>query len=261
MSTELERLPSLGSLIQHARKALDGAKSYTQVLEARAEADTVYTAARLTARLSKVKDAHNAVQEKCRVLMGDAIQLEVLCQIKLADEIDLAQANGQLRTQGDNSRDNEKARNPTGKAGLPDIGLTGDAVHRARIVRDASLARPGFVRELIEEKLRNAQAPTRRQVQQAAKEISGKRRPLKAPRRTMKAPANGGTEAELPTVAIGDVAAILALADRVRSRFGEGSADVRALCSTVERLCAVHVRGARGSAAGVVGAGVEATAA
>ena len=51
-----------------------------------------------------------------------------------------------------------------------DLGLRRDQIHDARLIRDAEVAEPGFVRRTLEDKLERGEAPTRSAVRRAAED-------------------------------------------------------------------------------------------
>ena len=103
------------------------------------------------------------------------------------------------------------AHSKKGTVGYKDIGLGHHDIYRARIIRDAEARQPGIVRQTVEEKLQSAQEPRRSHVMRAAREIA---RPSKR-RKQRRTGRLGGdvacAEAELPAVAMDNVAQILDL--------------------------------------------------
>jgi len=62
---------------------------------------------------------------------------------RLADEYDAAQERGEVAKRGDNQRGRSNGERPPSST---DIGLTHKEIHEARLLRDAELIDPGFVR-------------------------------------------------------------------------------------------------------------------
>jgi hypothetical protein len=235
---EIERLPAL---IRSAMQTLDSAKSAGEILDARNLADAVYNAAKTANRLQSAMAASEKVQQASRKVMGDAISIEMRALARLACEYDDAVARGEAHAHG---RPKGKGRLPT----VADLGLDHARIFEARAVAAAEKAQPGVVRRAVQERLASAQTPTKEHVKRAISAVSGS----KISRRHKRTSGSKrSTGVELPAadtdveVVIDDVARVLELADRVRSRYGDGSADVRALCTAVERLVAVHVRARR----------------
>lgn len=163
MTTEIEKLPRL---IARAMASLEKATTAGEVLEAKEQANVAYTAAKMAARMSRIKDAHDAVLTACRKSMGDALEIEARAQVRLADEYDAAQKRGEVGQQGNPGGLNRSQRErltPT----TEDIGLTRKQVHAARAVRDAEKAKPGIVHKTVEQKLEAGEEPTRADVKRA----------------------------------------------------------------------------------------------
>ena len=148
MSNELERLPDL---IKHAAASLANATTAAEVLEARDNAKVAYDAAKLAARLNKVKDAHDTVIAACRRAQADALVIEAAAQCRLAEEYDAAQERGEVQGHGgQGKRDIPQENIPSV---VTDIGLTSKQVHQARKIRDAEKAKPGLIRKVLDETL------------------------------------------------------------------------------------------------------------
>jgi hypothetical protein len=237
--SEVERLPDL---IQRASSMLADAVSAGEVLEAGRLASVAYTAARLAARLLNARKAHDHVQAVARRVMGDAILIEARCQCLLADEVDLAQQRGELRVRGDN-KDVEGAKNrKPGKVGLAEFGITSGVAFRARVMRDAMQLRPDFAHDIIEARLQNAQPPTRRQVQLAAREIS--RPDSCSPRPKTARPAVVFDDEEFAGGERFDVSRVWDLVERTRAKYAK-SPDISALCNVAAYCISLHLRSVR----------------
>lgn len=164
MSTDIEKLPRL---IAHAAATLAKASTAAEVLEARDQADVAYTAAKVAARMSKIRDAHDTILTACRKTMADALVIEARAQCRLADEYDAAQERGDVAKQSPG-----RPKSVPNKNDLPtanDVGLTRKQVHEARTVRDAEKAKPGIVRRAVDERLEAGEEPTRADVKRALK--------------------------------------------------------------------------------------------
>jgi hypothetical protein len=145
--------------------SLANATTAAEVLEARDNAKVAYDAAKLAARLNKVKDAHDAVIAACRRAQADALVIEAC---RLAEEYDAAQERGEVQGHGgQGKRDIPQENIPSV---VTDIGLTSKQVHQARKIRDAEKAKPGLIRKVLDEKLAAGEEPSRAQVQRAVKE-------------------------------------------------------------------------------------------
>ena len=179
MGTDIEKLPRL---IERAAAALARATTAAEILDARDQADLVYTAAKAAARMGKVKDAHDTVQAACRKMMADALIIETQAACRLADEYDAAQERGEVQKRGGNHT--SKVLNENFAPTLASIGLDKKQVHEARAVRDAEKAKPGVVRKAVEKKLAAGEEPTRADVKRAVKgeRPSGKANAASKPR-------------------------------------------------------------------------------
>jgi hypothetical protein len=240
---EIERLPVL---IRRAIATLESAKTAGEILDAKKLTDIAYTTAKLASRLRGAKNAHDTVLTACHKTMGDALIIESRAQVRLADEVDAAQKRGEMIGSHDGAK---KRPSEAPIITLKDIGITKDKLHEARVVRNAEAKEPGIVRKTVEEKLQSAKEPTRADVKRATRAHSGrgkqrsKRRAASSGGRAQSAVA--GAEVELPAVAMDNVAQILDLIERVQSKYGGDSPDIRALCAVARQLVAVRIRDAR----------------
>jgi len=181
MTTELEKLPRL---IQRAIAVLEKATTAAEILEAKEQANMAYEAAKITARLSKIKDAHETVIAACRKTQADALMIEARAQIRLADEYDAAQERGEVQKGG--RPKNKTIPNENSFPTVIDIGLTSKQVHEARNVRDAENAKPGVIRKVLDKQLEDGEEPTRAVVKRAIKDtIKKPSKPRKPRERTI----------------------------------------------------------------------------
>ena len=160
--SQVERLPRL---IEQASTALANAKTAAEVLDAKRQADAVYSVAKTAERFAKIKDAHATVIAACRKAMADALVIEAQAQVRLADEYDAAQARGDVHRAGQPKK--RIIPNENNSLAIEDTGLTSKQVHEARIVRDAEHKAPGIVRKTVQEKLQANKEPTRADVKRA----------------------------------------------------------------------------------------------
>lgn len=155
--------PNLPALIDRATMALGNARTSAEVLEARDIAGAVYDVAKRTARLMRVRQAHDELVAAAYRAQGDALMIESQAKIRLADEYDAAQERGEVASQG------KPVNIPDGNV-LPtaaDIGLTPKQVHEAREIRDAERDDPGVVRRTIDERVRAGEEPTKAALREA----------------------------------------------------------------------------------------------
>jgi hypothetical protein len=162
-----ERLPAL---ITRAAAALAQATTAAEILDATNQAKVAYEAAKLAARLSKIKEAHDEVVAACRKAMADALVIEAQAQCRLADAYDAAQERGEVATRSDGTAIRDHVPGENKVATITDIGLTHKQIHEARIVRDAEKKKPGLVQKTVADKLQAGSEPLRADVRRAARE-------------------------------------------------------------------------------------------
>lgn len=151
---------SLPGLVQRAASQLASASSAAEVLDARDMASAAYDAAKKAARLSKAKGAHDELIAKAHRAQADALEIEAMAKRRLADEYDAAQERGEVADQGKPSRTG-------GLATVADIGLTHKDIHEARQIRDAEVAHPGIIRQVLDDALDAGSDPTKAAVRRA----------------------------------------------------------------------------------------------
>lgn len=162
---------ALPALVDRAAKALAGARSSAEVLEARDMASLAYDALKRSRRLEKAKGAHDTLIAATNRAQADALEIEAGAKRRLADEYDAAQDRGEARTRSDNQHI------PDGnKLALADIGISAKQIHEARIVRDAEEEDPGIVRRVLDDALDAGEEPTRAKVTRAVKAKSKRKR-------------------------------------------------------------------------------------
>lgn len=139
---------SIQSVIADARKSLEQADSHSRILEAREKARRAFEAAKSAARIAKARKAHGDLSKDLKKLMGEAVAVQLLADAKLVEEVERAQARGELAKPGRPesnvpSGNNKKATGP--EAGLPPR----KDLHIARKLRDAMGVNPDVVDEAI----------------------------------------------------------------------------------------------------------------
>lgn len=149
----------LPSLIDRASKALAGARSSAEVLEARDMARIAYDASKLAARLAKAKGAHDALIAAAHRAQADALEIETAAKRRFVDEYDAAQDRGEVKSNG--GARNFTVPNQNSEPSAADLGLSRKDIHEARIIRDAEKAEPGIVRRALNEKLTAKEEPTK----------------------------------------------------------------------------------------------------
>lgn len=168
MNDVVARTETLPRLIAKATAALEKATTAAEILEAKAEADVAYTAAKTAARFAKLTQAHQTIIAACHRAQADALVIEARAQCRLADEYDAAQERGEVQKGGNKSgRRGNTIPNENSIPRVDDIGLTSKQVHEARAVRDAEKAKPGVIRKVLDEQLEAGHEPTRADVKRA----------------------------------------------------------------------------------------------
>ncbi len=164
---------ALPALVKAAASRLAAATSSAEVLEARDMANGAYHGAKAAGRMLKAKGAHDELLTAAYRAQADALEIEALAKIRLADEYDAAQERGEVSEHGG-------ARNfkiPVGnvETTAADIGLTSKEVYEARQIRDAALIEPGIIHDILSGALDSGDSPTkallRREIKAVTKEI------------------------------------------------------------------------------------------
>ncbi len=157
---------TLPQLVEKAAAALANARSAAEVLEAREIASLAYDVAKRTARLCKAKNAHDELIAAAHRVQADALTIEAGAKRRLADEYDMAQAQGDVGQQGARTDLVRDANDVAATAA--DLGLNRREIHEARLLRDAEAADPGLVRRTLDERLERGEEPTRAALRRAA---------------------------------------------------------------------------------------------
>ncbi len=155
---------TLTALIDRASKALAGAGSAAEVLDARDMASVAYDAAKKAARLGKAKQAHDDLIAAAYRAQADALEIEAQAKRRLADEYDAAQERGEISEQG--------AHFSNGKMRSKEIFQQPKELHEARIIRDAELADPGIVRRTVDAAIAAGEEPSKAKVRRAVLETA-----------------------------------------------------------------------------------------
>lgn len=159
--TDLATLESseLVSTIARARTALDEGDVQAALLLS----SGAYVQAKAAASYAESVKASRTLVDKARRLQADALKIEALAYVAMADAVDEAQANGQIARPGRKSNisgDNIFT--------LDEVGLDAGKLHEARKLRNAEKANPGFVETIIETRLSEGLEPSRASLKKAA---------------------------------------------------------------------------------------------
>lgn len=184
MSTALQIQPAIAltALVDRASRALAGARSAAEVLEARDMASVAYDAAKKAARLGKAKQAHDELIAAAYRAQADALEIEAGAKRRLADEYDAAQERGEVKANG--GARNFTVPKQNSEPSAADIGLSRKDIHEARIIRDAEKADPGIVRRTVDAAIASGEEPSKAKVRRAVLETA---RPQHAARPTLQA--------------------------------------------------------------------------
>lgn len=104
---------------------------------------------------TKVKASRDLI-DKARRMQGEALKIESLCYVAMADAVDDAQAQGHVARPG--RRSNIPGENIFT---LQDVGMDAKAVHEARKIRNAVRDEPGFIERVVESRLAEGLEPSR----------------------------------------------------------------------------------------------------
>lgn len=164
---------SLPSLVDRAARVLQEARTSAEILEARDMASVAYDAAKKSARIMKMRGAHDQLVAAAHRAQADALEIEAQAKRRLADEYDAAQERGEVAKIGDNL---PSVPDKNSKATAADIGLSRKEIHEARIVRDAEKEEPGIIRRALDQMLESGEPPERAKINRIAKAKSKRTR-------------------------------------------------------------------------------------
>lgn len=157
----------LPSLVKAAAAALSHATTAAEVLDARDAATLVYDAAKRAARLQRAKAAHDELVNATYRVQADALEIESMASLRLANEYDAAQARGEVAGKGGRRGNQHGSVGDTNVATAADVGLSRTQVFEARQMRDAIEREPGIVRAALDEMLAARADPTRAALKRA----------------------------------------------------------------------------------------------
>lgn len=165
----------LVATIAHARNLLDEGDAQAALMLSSAAYDQAKAAGAYARRVK----ASRTLVDKARRMMADALKIEALAYCAMADEVDAAQAKGEL------ARPGRKSNIPDGNVfTLDEVGLDAKRVHEARKLRNAERASPGFVDRVVEARLDEGFEPSRASLKMAAGHAIGTKTRTKEERGT-----------------------------------------------------------------------------
>ncbi|MFC3163082.1 hypothetical protein [Ciceribacter thiooxidans] len=110
----------------------------------------------------KVKASRELI-DKARRMQADALKIESLCYVAMADAVDEAQVNGKLSRGG-----RQKTVHDEDRFTLEEVGIDKRRLHEARSIRNAERAEPGFIERVVEARLDEGLEPSRAGLKRAA---------------------------------------------------------------------------------------------
>ncbi|WP_154664946.1 hypothetical protein [Allorhizobium undicola] len=153
-------MAELPEVIERARCLFDQG----DVQQALKLSSIAYDEAKAAARTGERVKASRAMIEKARRMQADALKIETICTIAMADAVDEAQAKGALLR---GRPDKEKVQDAD-HFSLNDVGIDKRRLHEARQLRDAARADPGFVERIVETRIAEGLEPSRAALKKAA---------------------------------------------------------------------------------------------
>lgn len=171
---------SLPRLIDRASKALLGARSSAEILEAKDMANVAYTAAKMAARFGKAKHAHDQVVAAAHRAQADALEIEAGAKRRLADEYDAAQDRGEISQHGGRNASSFHAEKLPSAS---DMGLSFKVISEARKVRDAEERQPGIIRQALDTMLQQGKEPSKAALRRAVLDEDEDEEPEESPSR------------------------------------------------------------------------------
>lgn len=160
----LAEIRGLPAMIQSAAARLAAAESPAQVLVAKEEAGFAYDAAKRAARLAKAMDAHAEIMTVARRAQADALEIEALAEVRIADEVDRGQADGIFCSRGRWSKAN-------GLKPVHHLGLSRKDVFDARQLRSLIAKRPAALKTALQDIIDNGYEPTRAILRRTLREV------------------------------------------------------------------------------------------
>lgn len=148
----------LADIVDRARKLLDEG----DVAKALSLSSVAYDQAKAAGDSASRVKASRELVDKARRMQADALTIESMCYVAMADAVDAAQAKGELSRGG-----RPKTVGHENAFTIEQIGLDRQQVHHARKLRDAVREEPDFVERFVEARLEEGFEPTRRSIRHA----------------------------------------------------------------------------------------------
>jgi len=115
-----------------------------------------YEQAKAAAGYAEKVKASRQLIDKARRMQADALKIESVCYIEMANAVDAAQAKGEISRGG-----RPKTVDTENSFTLDDVGIDRQQLHAARQLRNAVQAEPEFIERVVEARLAEGLEPTR----------------------------------------------------------------------------------------------------
>ncbi len=159
--------------IERARALLDDGDVEAALLLA----SGVYEQAKAAGGYAKKVKASRELVDKARRMQAEALKIESICYVAMADAVDAAQAKGELASRG--QRPDVQGSD---KFTLEEVGVDRRRLHEARSIRNAERAEPGFIERVVEARLDEGLEPSRAGLKKAAGHAIGTKTATKGER-------------------------------------------------------------------------------
>lgn len=138
--------------IEAARAMLDAGDVQTAYLIS----TVAYDQAKAAASAATKVNASRTLVEKARRMQAEALKIESLCYVAMADTVDEAQAKGEISRGG-----RPKTVSAENSFTLDEVGVDRQQLHAARQIRDAVRSEPEFIERVVEARLSEGLEPSR----------------------------------------------------------------------------------------------------
>lgn len=144
--------------IEHARALFDAG----DVQLALRLSGVVYDQSKAAGDSAEKVKASRELVDKARRMQADALKIESMCYVAMADAVDEAKARGELSGPG-------RPTNPPGGGNftLDEVGISSQRLSDARKLRDMVRAEPDFVERVVESRLSEGLEPNRTSIRHA----------------------------------------------------------------------------------------------
>lgn len=156
---QISKPSELVATIERARTALDEG----DVRAALMLSSGAYEQAKAAGSYAEKVKASRDLVDKARRMQADALKIESMCYVAMADAVDEAQAKGQIARQGRP----EKVQGADVFT-LDEVGVDKRRLSEARKIRNAERADPGFIERVVSARLDEGLEPSRASLKQAA---------------------------------------------------------------------------------------------